>query len=144
MIYLTNKTQNIDSKLIKFATDARNFSYAPYSKFSVGTALLCKNLKIFTGCNIENASFSATNCAERTAFFKAISNGEKDFSAIAIVGGNADDSIKNFCFPCGVCLQVMSEFCDVEKFTVILYNGKILKKYKLCELLPQSFNKNSL
>lgn len=144
MIYLTNKTQNIDSKLIKFATDARNLSYAPYSKFSVGAALLCKNLKIFTGCNIENASFSATNCAERTAFFKAISNGEKDFSAIAIVGGNAGDSIKNFCFPCGVCLQVMSEFCDVEKFTVILYNSKILKKYKLCELLPQNFNKNSL
>ena len=144
MIYLTNKTQNIDSKLIKFATDARNLSYAPYSKFSVGAALLCKNLKIFTGCNIENASFSATNCAERTAFFKAISNGEKDFSAIAIVGGNAGDSIKKFCFPCGVCLQVMSEFCDVEKFTVILYNSKILKKYKLCELLPQNFNKNSL
>ena len=141
---MTNETQNMNSKLIKFATDARNFSYAPYSKFSVGTALLCKNLKIFTGCNIENASFSATNCAERTAFFKAISNGEKDFSTIAIVGGNEDDSIKNFCFPCGVCLQVMSEFCDVEKFTVILYNGKILKKYKLCELLPQSFNKNSL
>ena len=141
---MTNKTQNIDSKLIKFATDARNLSYAPYSKFSVGAALLCKNLKIFTGCNIENASFSATNCAERTAFFKAISNGEKDFSAIAIVGGNAGDSIKNFCFPCGVCLQVMSEFCDVEKFTVILYNSKILKKYKLCELLPQNFNKNSL
>lgn len=134
----------MDSKLIKFATDARNLSYAPYSKFSVGAALLCKNLKIFTGCNIENVSFSATNCAERTAFFKAISEGEKDFSAIAIVGGNADDSIKNFCFPCGVCLQVMSEFCDVEKFTVILYNSKILKKYKLCELLPQNFNKNSL
>ncbi len=144
MIYLTNETQNMDSKLIKFATDARNLSYAPYSKFSVGAALLCKNLKIFTGCNIENVSFSATNCAERTAFFKAISEGEKDFSAIAIVGGNADDSIKNFCFPCGVCLQVMSEFCDVEKFTVILYNSKILKKYKLCELLPQNFNKNSL
>lgn len=141
---MTNETQNMDSKLIKFATDARNLSYAPYSKFSVGAALLCKNLKIFTGCNIENVSFSATNCAERTAFFKAISEGEKDFSAIAIVGGNADDSIKNFCFPCGVCLQVMSEFCDVEKFTVILYNSKILKKYKLCELLPQNFNKNSL
>ena len=141
---MTNETQNMDSKLIKFATDARNLSYAPYSKFSVGAALLCKNLKIFTGCNIENVSFSATNCAERTAFFKAISEGEKDFSAIAIVGGNADDSIKNFCFPCGVCLQVMSEFCDVEKFKVILYNGKILKKYKLCELLPQNFNKNSL
>lgn len=118
--------------LFKEALKARDTAYAPYSKFLVGAALLSADGRIFTGCNVENASYSLCCCAERTAFFKAISEGVKDFLAIAIAGGkeNAD----SVCFPCGACRQVMTEFCEND-FNIIL-SGKILT---LAELMPYSF-----
>lgn len=125
--------------LIKKASSMLEFSYAPYSIFHVGAALLTKNGKIFTGCNIENATYGATNCAERTAFFKAISEGEKEFCAIAIVGGK-NGKIDDFCAPCGICRQVMAEFCSKD-FKIILANSKNeIKTFSLEELLPESFS----
>ena len=108
-----------DNELIKIATDAMNYSYSPYSGFKVGAALLTESGNVFTGCNIENSAFSPTLCAERVAFSKAVSDGEKKFSKIAIVGGK-DGKIENLCPPCGVCRQVMREFCDPSEFDVIL------------------------
>lgn len=129
---------NLELDLIKKASSMLEFSYAPYSNFHVGAALLTKNGKIFTGCNIENATYGATNCAERTAFFKAISEGEKDFCAIAIVGGK-NGKIDDFCSPCGICRQVMAEFCSKD-FKIILANSKNeIKTFSLEELLPESF-----
>lgn len=118
--------------LYKLSAEARNFSYSPFSGFSVGAALLCSDGSVFTGCNIENSSFSLTNCAERTAFFKAVSEGKRNFKAIAISGGK--DSEDSSCFPCGACLQVMSEFCKKD-FKIILSD----RIYTLAELLPHSF-----
>ena len=105
-------------ELIHKAIAAREFAYAPYSNFCVGAALLTKSGKIYTGCNVENAGYSATNCAERTAFFKAVSEGEREFAAIAIVGGPRGP-LTEYCSPCGVCRQVMAEFCDPDEFLVI-------------------------
>jgi len=124
--------------LINLAKEAMQKSYSPYSNFSVGAALLSKKGKIYLGCNIENAAFSPTCCAERTAFFKAISEGEKEFSKIAIVGGK-NKEITEFCAPCGVCRQVMREFCN-DDFLIILSNGEEIKEYKLSEILPISFS----
>ena len=127
-------------ELVKEALAAREFAYTPYSHFSVGAALLCKSGKIFRGCNIESASYTPTNCAERTAFFKAVSEGEREFSAIAVVGGPSEAPPVDFCFPCGVCRQVMREFCD-DNFTVVL--GKkdgSYKELRLFELLPFGFS----
>lgn len=124
--------------LIDAAREARKMSYSPYSRFAVGAALLCGSGKVYTGCNIENGAFSPTCCAERVAFFKAISEGERDFKAIAIVGGEADGEEK-FCPPCGVCRQVMSEFVDSENFKIYLVrNGKI-EEYTMREILPLAF-----
>ena len=125
-------------KLLEIAEKARENSYSPYSNFKVGAALLTKSGKVFTGCNVECASFSATNCAERTAFYNAIINSEKDFSKIAVVGGKGDE-ITDFCLPCGVCRQVMSEFCNKD-FEIICFNGKEVKKFGLDEILPFGFN----
>lgn len=125
--------------LIKLAMEAREKSYCPYSGFAVGAALQTKEGKIYQGCNIENAAFTPTNCAERTAFFKAVSEGEKEFCRIAIVGGKRDGALKPT-FPCGVCLQVMQEFCDPNAFEVILATAE--EKYeilKLRQLLPYGF-----
>ena len=97
---------------IEQAIEARKNAYTPYSHFAVGAALLGKTGRIYTGCNIENAAYTPTNCAERTAFFKAVSQGEHEFSAIAIVGGRADMTCAQICPPCGVCRQVMREFCN--------------------------------
>ena len=127
----------MDKKLIDCAIEAMKTSYSPYSSFKVGAALLCKNGKIFTGVNIENASFSATNCAERTAFFKAVSEGEKEFLSIAVVGGK-NGEIVDYCAPCGVCRQVMAEFCDKD-FEILLFNGENIKKYTLDDIFPISF-----
>ena len=119
-------------------------SYAPYSKFHVGAALLGKDGKTYTGCNVENAAYGPSNCAERTAVFKAVSEGCRDFEAIAIAGGPEDESgkpqIKDFCPPCGVCRQVLSEFCDKE-FKILLTNGAgEIKEFTLGQLLPESFS----
>ena len=132
-------------KLGRLALEARNNAYAPYSHFTVGAALVTKTGKVYTGCNIENASFSPTNCGERTAFFKAVSEGEREFAAIAIAGGKAGEEPENPCPPCGVCRQVMAEFCDPEAFEILLATKNGVKEvYLLKELLPQSFRKNRL
>ena len=106
-------------ELIREAMEARKMAYTPYSDFKVGAALLTKEGKIYRGCNIESASYTPTNCAERTAFFKAVSEGEREFEAIAIVGGRKNE-IEDYAYPCGVCRQVMMEFCDPKTFQVIV------------------------
>ena len=125
-------------ELIGNAMAAMKNAYSPYSEFCVGAALLTKKGKVCTGCNIENSSYSATNCAERTAFFSAVKNGERQFSAIAVVGGKKG-RVENYCSPCGVCRQVMSEFCD-KNFKIYLYNGVEIKTYTLGELMPDAFS----
>ena len=127
-------------ELIRKALEVRQKAYAPYSGFMVGAALLCKDGRIFTGCNIENASYGATNCAERTAFFKAVSEGYREFTAIAIAGGRKEAQSLEYCAPCGICRQVMSEFCDPDAFLVILPRSEEdYKSYTLGQLLPLGF-----
>ena len=126
-------------KLIDTAIEQLKFSYTPYSNFKVGAALLTKSGKIYTGCNIENASYTPTNCAERTAFFKAVSEGVRDFQAICIVGGK-NGKLTEYTAPCGVCRQVMMEFCDPETFQIILAVDKERYEiYTLEELMPFGF-----
>ena len=128
-----------DRLLAEKAVEMMNFSYAPYSHFHVGAALLAKNGTVFTGCNVENAAYGPSNCAERTAVFKAVSEGVREFEAIAIAGG-ADGIVNDFCSPCGVCRQVLAEFCSKD-FKVIMINDKgELKTMTLGELLPESFS----
>lgn len=129
-----------DRELMKMAHEARKLAYAPYSDFLVGAALCTKEGEVFTGCNVENASYGASNCAERTAVFKAVSEGEREFLKIAIVGGKRGAKEYPECFPCGICRQVMMEFCDPETFVVLLESeeGEI-KRYRLRELLPHAF-----
>lgn len=134
-------------ELVKKALEAQKFSYSPYSNFQVGAALLTKSGKIYTGCNIENAAYSPTNCAERTAFFKAVSEGELQFEAIAIVGSpnGAKEDEREYCAPCGVCRQVMAEFCNIKNFKVILGKSEDdYKVYTLEEILPLAFTKDDL
>ena len=141
---LIEKIGNKIPEFIKKAIDMRNYSYAPYSKFRVGAALLAKDGKIFGGCNIENAAYGPTNCAERTAFFKAVSEGVQDFTAIAIAGG-PEEGIRDFCAPCGVCRQVMAEFCEADSFLVILAKSvEEYEVYTLSELFPKSFSPRDL
>ncbi len=131
-------------ELITTAMDQLTYSYVPYSHFRVGAALLAKDGKIYTGCNIENAAYTPTNCAERTAFFKAVSEGVKSFRAICVVGG-PDGRLESYTPPCGVCRQVMMEFCDPEEFEIILAVGtEDYKVYTLQELLPQGFGPENL
>ena len=125
------------SELVKLAVEARGNSYSPYSHFCVGAALLTADGRVFTGCNVENAAYSPTICAERTAVVKAVSEGAREFTAIAVVGGEGE--ITDFCTPCGVCRQVLSEFCKAD-FEIHAYNGKEIKTYTLGELLPESFS----
>ncbi len=134
-----------EKKLVDAAILAREMAYTPYSGFQVGAALLTESGKIVLGCNIENATYTPTNCAERTAFFKAVSEGERKFTAIAIVGGKAGESIREYCPPCGVCRQVMMEFCDPESFRVILAKSpEEWKIYTLRDLLPLGFSSANL
>lgn len=135
----------MERKLIKLALEARKKAYTPYSNFAVGAALLCKDGRIYTGCNIENAAFTPTNCAERTAVFKAVSEGVKEFDKIAIVGGKKDAQVLDYCAPCGVCRQVLTEFVKDDEFQVILAkNENEYKIYYLKELLPLSFGPKDL
>ncbi len=181
-----------EKKLIELAHEARKHAYTPYSGFQVGAALLTKKGKVYLGCNIENASYTPTNCAERTAFFKAVSEGEREFAAIAIVGGASDTEAKETCAienasytptncaertaffkavsegerefaaiaivggasdteaketcaPCGVCRQIMREFCDPQEFRILLEDGKGgVLNFKLEELLPLGFGPENL
>lgn len=137
---------SVEQRILQ-ALHVRKQSYSPYSEFCVGAALCTKNGQIYTGCNIENASYPVTNCAERTAFFKAVSEGEREFASITIVGGKKelDMQMDAFCPPCGVCLQVMMEFCNPKEFEVVLAKSeKEYEIYKLIELLPKGFGPGNL
>lgn len=132
-------------ELIREAIAARKRSYSPYSHFQVGAALLGRSGKVYTGCNIENAAYTPTNCAERTAFFKAISEGEKEFEMIAVVGGPQESTRMDYCPPCGVCRQVMAEFCEPKAFRVLM--ARTETDYRECsleEVLPFGFTKEEL
>ncbi|MCL2753987.1 MAG: cytidine deaminase [Defluviitaleaceae bacterium] len=130
-------------KLIEKAIAAKKLAYTPYSGFKVGAALLAESGEVFIGCNIENAAYSPTNCAERTAFFTAVANGVMKFSAVAIVGGMGDDLGKN-CFPCGVCRQVMMEFCTPNFKIIIAQSPTNYTIYTLLDLLPNGFGSTNL
>ncbi len=131
-------------QLIDTATAQLKYSYTPYSHFKVGAALLTADDRIYTGCNIENAGYTATNCAERTAFFKAVSEGTRNFKAICIVGGK-DGILTEYAAPCGVCRQVMMEFCDPKTFKIILATDKThYDVYTLEEMLPLGFGPANL
>lgn len=137
--------ENVIKKLIEAALSARKSSYSPYSNYQVGAALLTEDGKLYTGCNIENAAYSPTNCAERTALFKAVSEGERNFRAIAIAGGAKDKDITKYAYPCGVCRQVMIEFCKPDDFWIIA--AKSIDEYtvkSLAELLPDGFGAENL
>lgn len=137
-------TETKIQELIETAAAQRAFSYTPYSHFKVGAALLAKNGRVYTGCNIENAAYTPTNCAERTAIFKAVSEGVREFEAICIVGG-PEGRIVDYTPPCGVCRQVMMEFCQPEEFQIILAKGKDdYLIYKLKDLMPQGFGPGNL
>lgn len=134
-----------NEELMAEAKKAREHAYAPYSHFQVGAALLTKSGKLYHGCNIENAAYSPSNCGERTAFFKAVYDGEREFEKIAIAGGPAGREAEEPCAPCGVCRQVMMEFCDPDVFQIILADGKggCLQR-SLRELLPLGFGPKNL
>lgn len=131
-----------DKELINKAAETLKNSYSPYSEFCVGAAILTDCGEIFTGTNIENASYSATVCAERTALFTALTKGKRNFSKIAIVGGK-NGEINSFCYPCGVCCQALKEFCD-DSLEILLFDGKNIKTITLGELLPFSFGRDNL
>lgn len=136
--------ENVCRKLISEAIQCLKYSYSPYSGFQVGAALLTKDMRIYTGCNVENASYTPASCAERNAFFKAISDGKKEFQAIAIVGGK-NGIIRNYCPPCGVCRQVMLEFCDPDNFYIILTRSETdYWIYTLSDLMPAAFGPDFL
>ena len=140
---LTEDTKKI---LIEKALDARNNAYAPYSEYKVGACILTSNGNYFTGCNIENASYGATNCAERTATFKAVSEGDKKFYAIAIVGGRDSDGIVSYAYPCGVCRQVLREFSDpAEMIVIVAKSTDDYKEYTQIEIeiIPNKCSTNN-
>ena len=128
-----------DHELVELALRARENAYAPYSRFSVGAALLCADGTVYTGCNIENASYTATVCAERTAIFKAVSEGVRRFVKIAIAGGKANGFTEKFP-PCGVCRQVLAEFCPPQFLILVVTDEDHYEQYTLAQLLPQGFS----
>ena len=129
-------------ELLALAAKARERSYSPYSGFRVGAALFAASGKVYLGCNIENAAYTPTNCAERTAFFKAISEGEREFVSIAVVGGK--NGISEPAYPCGVCRQVMAEFCDPDSFLIYVTDREGYRTHILSELLKFCFTPSSL
>ena len=132
------------TELIRKALEARNSAYVPYSGYQVGAALLTEDEKIYCGCNVENASYGATNCAERTAFFKAVSEGERKFKAIAIGGGLSGKPITDYAWPCGICRQVMQEFCGPDFKIIVVKSVDDYKVMSLAELLPHGFGGDSI
>lgn len=132
-----------NKELVKAAFDAMQKAYAPYSFYKVGAALLGKSGKVYSGCNVENAAYGPTNCAERTAFFKAVSEGEREFSKIAVVGGK-DGIVTDMFMPCGVCRQVMAEFCDSDFEIIVARSKDDFTVFPLSELLPFGFSKNNI
>lgn len=141
----TNLNESTIKTLINEAIEARTRAYAPYLEFHTGAALITKDDKIFKGCNIQNAAMSPNICAERTAIFKAVSEGYKEFKAIAVVGGSSIKGIEDYCPPCGVCRQVMLEFCDPDKFYIILAKSDTdYKIYTLAQLIPLNFTNDNI
>ena len=138
---MTDKTEFYRS-LMASAVAAREYAYSPYSGYRVGAALLGKSGKLYTGCNVENAGYTPTNCAERTAVFKAVSEGEREFTAIAVAGGSGE-TLDAACTPCGVCRQVLAEFCAAD-MPVILGTPENLRVLTLGDLLPFAFTKKNL
>lgn len=137
-------SENIIKELIQYALEARHNAYSPYSHYQVGAALLAESGKIFQGCNIENASYGATNCAERTAIFKAVSEGERGFRAIAITGGLEGQEPKDYAYPCGICRQVISEFAGREFSIIVAKSIEEYEVFTLAELLPAGFGGESI
>ena len=131
-----------DMELVSAALTAMKSSYAPYSHFNVGAALLCADGSVYLGCNVENASYGACNCAERTSVFKAVSEGKRKLSAIAVVGG-PHGCVRELCPPCGICRQVLSEFAGAD-FRVILYDGEKTESHTLSSLLPLGFSSENV
>lgn len=133
-------TKEQKRQLIREALEARAYSYSPYSEYRVGAALLAEDGRIFRGCNIENAAYTPTNCAERTAVFKAVSEGCRSFLAIAVAGGKGEKPSGDYAYPCGVCRQVLREFVDPSKFLVICARSEEdCREWTLDEMLPVSF-----
>lgn len=137
-------TNSANKELLSMAVDARKRAYAPYSHFAVGAALMTADGTVFTGCNIENASFGATVCAERTALSKAVSEGHTDFVALAIVGRKGGSTSAPICAPCGICRQVLSEFCKKDFPILMSGDGESYQKTTLGELLPFAFGGDNL
>ena len=132
-------TEEKKRDLCRAATDAMRYAYVPYSGYSVGAALLTKDGTVYTGCNIENASYTPTVCAERTAVFKAVSEGKRTFAAIAVAGGR-EGAVDGSSLPCGVCRQVLSEFCPPDFSVLIVEKEGKYREYRLDELLPHAFD----
>ena len=133
-----------ETELVRLALEARKQAYAPYSGYTVGAALLTVNGHRYLGGNIENASYGATNCAERTAFFKAVSEGERKFTAIAIAGGTAGEDPVEYAYPCGICRQVMQEFCRDDFVIYVVNSEQDYQRYTLKELLPFGFGGDAI
>ena len=140
---MINLTNELAQALVQRALEARENAYCPYSGFAVGAALLCGDGTVYSGCNIECASLSPGNCAERTAFFRAVNDGQRSFAAIAVAGGPKGPAPDAFCAPCGVCRQVMREFCQPD-FAVIMTDGAQRRVMTLEELLPMAFGPDNL
>jgi len=144
-VYCKEEMNMTNAELLSEAKKARERAYVPYSHHSVGAALMTKSGKIYHGCNIENAAYGPTNCAERTAFFRAVYDGEREFERIAIAGGMEGTDGNDLCAPCGVCRQVMMEFCNPETFKIVLADGEDRQtEYTLKELLPLGFGPDNL
>ena len=133
-----------EKQLCDMAVAMLERSYVPYSHFPVGAALLCRDGTVFTGCNIENAAYGATVCAERTAFFKAVSEGEREFTAIAIAGGISGEAPVEYAYPCGICRQVMQEFCRDDFVIYVVNSEQDYQRYTLKELLPFGFGGDAI
>ena len=127
------------NKLINAAILASEYAYSPFSDYCVGAAILASSGEVYTGCNIENSSYGATNCAERTAIFKAVSEGEREFEAIAVVGHKRGEKPSEYAFPCGICRQVIAEFCKNDFVIIVALSENDYKEYTLSELLPEAF-----
>ena len=140
---MPDKLEALYQALAQRAREARQAAYCPYSHFAVGAALLCADGSVYAGCNIENGGLTATNCAERTAFFRAVADGHRKFLAIAIAGGPEGEPPAAVCAPCGVCRQVMAEFCGPD-FEIILRDQGGLKRVTLADLLPMAFGPGNL
>lgn len=134
----------MEKELIKLALEARKNAYAPYSNYLVGASVLTESGRMYTGCNIENASYGATNCAERTAIFKAVSEGERSIKAICIAGGKRGEEPSSYAYPCGMCRQVISEFGNDETKIIVANSETDFKVYSLKEILPFAFTKENL